>query len=387
MRSLLLPALLLWSAAVEAAPCRYRINGGARYPEGSPECALLDGMRLYARRLAAAGGLAPGQIDLANLVWPSESYDIRYHGSGLAVPSDDATEPNPALSLWLPLIQVSAGFVACHRDQPETSLYSVAHEVAHAVQLVKGNLTEAARLKKSASPEQALEIERRLEGEADQVAFDLLEAAGLRVNAAASWDRLSACSGGAAPEYLSKHTHPSTAARWIESVAELERQAKRSRASQSAGRDSRVARALSSAGGSMTALVHDFGLPAPSPDAEDQVYRRAGRFLPRQQSYDIPAARSWTALTSQGRRADAVAQADFPAADASGRVRLPDGRLWAPPPEALAVLTPGELAAYALRGNTPPTSLGQGVRDALQRLKNDPDAARRLPGEVFPAAR
>ena len=68
-------------------------------------------------------------------------------------------------------------------------------------------------------------------------------------------------------------------------------------------------------------------------------------------------------------------------ADRAGRIRLPGGKMWLPPPGLLRYLSPAEIIAFATRGPIPPDTIQEGFTRGMEYLMRTQDWSK-LPGKV-----
>lgn len=317
-------ALLLLASLARAGEPACPI--GAMYAKASPECALLLKLKDTTRALAKAAKLDADRYALSDEVIEQKDYNAFFYGS---------TKNRK------PGIYVTTAFVSCHLDKEEAAMTVLAHEMGHAVQHWRGVALDYADVERA----------RSNEAQADQIGWDLMEKTSLVSKVAYAEDDLIRCFGRA--EWLSHHTHPAEAMRWVQAMRHYERPS------------SQVARGTIRRSDSLI-KVADPGPIAGTPGSP---------------------AEDWRNLDRQGRPITAVSHAVVKdeyaqlAGDARGRVKLAEDVLWEVPEEYRPYFTPAEIVAFATREQVKPRSIQEGLDRGLAYLKDSGDWWR-LPGTV-----
>lgn len=143
-------------ASDEACPFLFYDPARGLYTE-APSSEVCGSMRSYLpafRRLLGAAGFAES--------------DIRLYGQ---------TDPEDNAFYYLRAVYLNTGAIAAHPTPDAAMLYTLAHEIGHAVQDRGGELAWANEVRRE-TPE-GQERSRKIEGQADHIAADLLEKAGL----------------------------------------------------------------------------------------------------------------------------------------------------------------------------------------------------------------
>lgn len=143
-------------ASGDACPFLFYDPARGLYTE-APSAEVCGSMRSYLpafRRLLGAAGFAESDI----------------HLYGQSDPEDNAF-------YYLRAVYLNTGAIAAHPTPDAAMLYTLAHEIGHAVQDRGGELAWANEVRRETA--EGRERSRKIEGQADHIAADLLEKAGL----------------------------------------------------------------------------------------------------------------------------------------------------------------------------------------------------------------
>lgn len=326
--------LMLCAASVHAAPCRFNTEP-ASYEVDSKECRALQSFEALLARLTETAGFKKGEITLSSSIDADRAYDAKF------------SRLRSSGGVLIQEIILTDGFVRCHSDVPATAADTLAHEVAHAIQLREGARRELVRDEDLIKDRFILRP--RYEAQADALGSELLRIAGITPHPSESSDLILSCMKAKA-DYHSQVTHPSDVTRWVEGVILMERFKKE---------------------------AQKLGDPRPTMETPSVKPDWNG----------ILRRHDWKRISEDGRGDGAVRgviKTDVPqpfTADREGRIRLPGGKMWRVPPSYLRYLSPAEIIAYATRGPVPPETIQEGFKRGLEHLMQSQDWAK-LPGEV-----
>lgn len=221
--------LVLALATAAASPARSQgdICPGSPVPPGGTACRFT----LWSSE-GCAIQLAPDGPDCRGLEKISSNFAALRDAAGfsgdqlkhLCGTIDWPETPLASYTAWNRCVNVNWAFLRKHGNDDDAIRFVLAHEISHGVQDRRGDMAWAAVVANDESPAGVSEFHRRrriLEAQADVVAIQLLERAGVRTDAAREgFEALNGCAGVSADEVdAGTATHPAARTRWLNMTA------------------------------------------------------------------------------------------------------------------------------------------------------------------------